>query len=113
MPALSKPKLKSSVKAKTASASPQKQRRNVWLKVEPIAVRREFSTLDESVFLREPEAAAILNVTAQSLKRLRLDKDPARRAQGPPVTIMHGRIRYKVGSLRTWIAALPTTSPTP
>ena len=113
MPALSKPKLKSSVKAKTASASPQKQRRNAWLKVEPLAVRREFSTLDESVFLREPEAAAILNVTAQSLKRLRLDKDPARRAQGPPVTIMHGRIRYKVGSLRTWIAALPTTSPTP
>jgi hypothetical protein len=82
------------------------------MKTEPISVRREFSTLDANVFLREHEAAEIINITAQSLKRLRLHKDPARTAQCPPVTILNGRIRYRVGPLRDWIAALPTTSPT-
>lgn len=120
MSALSKPQLKSqpvkpsSGKAKAASASEKKRTpRNAHFKPEPISVRREFSSLDEDAFLREHEAAEVINITAQSLKRLRLNIDPVRRAKGPPVTLVAGKIRYRVGTLRAWIAALPTTSTTP
>jgi hypothetical protein len=68
-------------------------------------MRRDFGAYGDDVLLSEPEAAAIINFSPNTIKFWRLD-DVKRGAKalkkGPTPTFLHGQVRYAVAELKRW-----------
>ncbi len=71
------------------------------------SIRETFSSLDDSAWLSEKEAAELIDFRVLSLKRWRTA------GTGPPAVYIGNRIRYSVGGFRRWQASQSAKPPPP
>jgi hypothetical protein len=91
---------------KTKPAKPKRAKPVVAAQPAP-SIRNSFSDLDDLVLLTEAEAAKIILISPQAMKRWRIDKNYV--GKGPTPRYINSRVRYRVSDLREWLANLSSS----